>query len=210
MEPGQHPQEATIGDAAIRYTLSIPEGDPNGAPLVLCLHFAGHGAAWFGKGLLEMLIEPAYRSLNPVIVAPDCPGNSWTAPGVDAIVLDLLAAIEKTHQTDPKRVVVTGYSMGGIGTWYFSARHGDRFSAGVPIAGRPSGTLPTIPMFIVHGVDDEIIHISKDRAAARTLAEQGQNVEFRPLKGPTHYQLTAHQDGLTDVPSWLQRVWAKA
>ena len=43
----------------------------------------------------------------------------------------------KCHAIDKAKVVVTGYSMGGAGTWHFAEKYPERFSAAIPVAGRP-------------------------------------------------------------------------
>ena len=212
MEPGLHPQTTTIDGTALRYTLSIPEGLAPGAPLVLCLHYAGHGMQeWYGRGLLATLVEPVLRPLEAVMVAPDClPGLRWTDPAVEALVMKLLDAVAGQFESDLRRVVVIGYSMGGMGAWQYAANHPTRFSAAIPMAGHPAEALPTIPVYIVHSRSDELVPIGPDEAAAAALAAAGQEVVFEALTRPTHYAVAAHAQGLVGVVSWLERMWAKA
>ena len=41
------------------------------------------------------------------------------------------------HAVDMKRIAVTGFSVGGTGSWHFAAKYPERFSAAIPVAGRP-------------------------------------------------------------------------
>lgn len=207
MEAGLHPQTMTIQGQRLRYTLSIPEGLTEQAPLVLCLHYAGHGSPWYGRGLLTQLVEPVLRPLGAVMVAPDCPGPHWADPAVVLRVLALIDTLAQDHKTDPERVVVIGFSMGGMGAWHLAAAHPERFSAAIPIAGRPAGTLPRIPMFIVHSRRDEVVDIQPDEAAAATLEVGGVPVVFKALERPTHYDVQAHADAMDDLVPWLQALW---
>lgn len=211
MEAGLHPQTMTIDGVLLRYTLSIPEGLAPQAPLVLCLHYAGHGTQeWYGRGLLATLVEPALRPLKAVMIAPDClPGRRWTDPDVAALVLKLMDAVAAAQQTDPKRAVVIGYSMGGMGAWKYAADYPERFSAAIPMAGRPADVLPTIPVYIVHSRRDELVDIGPDEAAAAALEAAGQEVVFEALSTPTHYAVAAHAQGLVGAASWLERMWKK-
>jgi predicted peptidase len=43
--------------------------------------------------------------------------------------------IETRYRIDPRRVYLTGLSMGGFGTWHYALAHPTRFAALVPIAG---------------------------------------------------------------------------
>ena len=52
----------------------------------------------------------------------------------------LLAAVEKSYAIDQKKVVVTGFSMGGRGTWDWADKYPDRFSAAIPISGTPAAS----------------------------------------------------------------------
>ena len=209
MEAGLHPQTMTVQGQLLRYTLSVPEGLTAQAPLVLCLHYAGHGSPWYGRGLLAQLAEPTLRPLGAVMIAPDCPGPSWTDPAVVPLVLALMDAIAQRWKTDPGRVVVIGYSMGGMGAWHLAAAQPDRFSAAVPIAGRPSDTLPRIPMFIVHSRRDEVVDIQPDASAAAALSARGVPVVFVPLERPTHYDVQAHADAMGDLVPWLRARWTR-
>ena len=59
------------------YTLAIPAtytGDTP-VPLILALHYGGHGAAYFGFGVLADLVEPALRELEAIILSM-IPGRS--------------------------------------------------------------------------------------------------------------------------------------
>ena len=69
--PGYH--ELTLPDAGRRYTLVIPAGytGQEAVPLVVSLHYGGGGTPFYGRGLLESLIEPALRELGAILVAPD-------------------------------------------------------------------------------------------------------------------------------------------
>jgi len=61
-------------------------------------------------------------------------GFDWEEWGrLDA--LEVLRHAESTLQTDPRRVYLTGHSMGGHGTWIVGATFPDRFAALAPSAG---------------------------------------------------------------------------
>ena len=94
------PQEAgvyklTLADG-LHYTLSLPEGYDRSKswPLVLALHYAGQVTPWYGRGVLEVLVEPALRDLQPIIVAPDARHGTW---GSEAAEADEVIAIGATE-----------------------------------------------------------------------------------------------------------------
>jgi predicted peptidase len=193
------------------YTLSLPKRRQKHPPLVIALHYAGHGSPYFGRGMLETLVEPALRATSPVIVAPDCPSSSWTTSASEDLVLALVDLLSETYSVDPRRVVLTGYSMGGMGTWYLAARHPDRFSAAIPMAGSPRGVdldaLKRMPLYAIHSRADEVVGIAPTEEAVRRLKDAGAPVELVIAEGVPHYQTTRFEPYLEEAVDWLRRVW---
>ncbi|HEY7818151.1 MAG TPA: alpha/beta fold hydrolase, partial [Vicinamibacteria bacterium] len=194
----------------LRYGLSLPKKPKAGAPLVLALHYAGHGAPYYGKGMLESLIEPALRDLGAVIVAPDCPSSSWSTAESEKAVLALLALVSESYQTDPERVVVTGYSMGGMGTWYLVARHPDRFSAAIPMAGSPRDAdldaVASTPLYAIHSRIDEVVPLPPTEDAVSRLKQAGARAELVVVVVP-HYESASFLPHLKKAIPWLRDTW---
>ena len=128
LAPGLHtrtlerPSGPTIG-----YAISVPptHNRTTPAPLVLALHFGVQGgpSLYAGRDVLRLLIGPGLAELGAVIVAPDAIGGGpWTTPENEEAVLGLLDAVMRSYSIDPKRVIVTGFSMGGAGTWHFAGK----------------------------------------------------------------------------------------
>src|SRR5690606_13483480 len=63
-------------------------------------------------------------------VAPLLP-RGWEK--VEQDLLNILADVQSNFRTDSKRVVLTGLSYGGFGTWYMASKHPQLFSAIVPV-----------------------------------------------------------------------------
>lgn len=198
------------GQPAVRYVISLPKGyaPPAAVPLVLALHFAGNpdGAA---QRLFDQLIEPGLKSLGAIIVAPESLGGGWESAENEAAVMALLDAVQAAYSVDSKRIAVTGYSLGGAGTWVFAARHPDRFTAAIPVAGRPSRSVGkwTTPVFAVHSRDDTVMPIEPTRARMKELQDAGVPVQFVELSGITHYETARFADGLKRAVPWLKEVW---
>jgi predicted peptidase len=73
---------------------------------------------------LTSLVEPALRELRAIIVAPDCNGSDWTQSNSEQDVLELLDHVEAAYNIDPNKTLITGYSMGDIGTWPRTTKSG--------------------------------------------------------------------------------------
>lgn len=100
------------------YLLYVPAGLPeNGLyPLLLFLH--GSGARGSDLSLLKSAGPPSFldncSDFPFVVVSPQCPENrNWDNENL----LALLDHIEATFPIDKNKIYVTGYSMGGFGTW---------------------------------------------------------------------------------------------
>jgi poly(3-hydroxybutyrate) depolymerase len=105
---------------------------------------------------------------NYILVAPIAPFGSviphpqhasrWDVPDADQYLMDIITEIAARYNIDYNRVVVAGFSMGGIGAYHQALRLNDRLSAVMASAG--SWTLGTwdglknMPMYLIHGVTD--------------------------------------------------------
>ncbi|MBN2430644.1 MAG: dienelactone hydrolase family protein [Acidobacteria bacterium] len=196
-------------------TLSVPEGysPDRPAPLVVALHYRGPVTPFFGGGMLRELVEPGLRSLNAVMVAPDCPTDRWNDPVSEAAVLELITDVRAAYAVDSEKIILTGYSLGGIGTWYLAARHPGLFCAAIPMA---SGTnaatvqqIRDIPLYVIHSTADKLLTIHKIRGFVEELRRRGVSVEFREVPGVDHFDVTAFVEPLRDAGGWLRRRWER-
>ena len=51
------------------------------------------------------------------------------------MVFEVVDRLAKENQVDPKRIYITGLSMGGFGTFASVARRPDFFAAAIPVCG---------------------------------------------------------------------------
>lgn len=210
------PREA---GADLRYTVALPGGytGERVLPLVLALHYGwpggGRPAPFYGKGVLLGLARPALAPLGAIIVAPDCPGHDWANEGSEAALLDLLAHLEQSYPLDLDRLLLLGYSLGGIGTWYLAARHPARFSAAIPISASPPqeavDRLEGIPLYVIHGRQDELMPIERVEAAVGRLEARGLAVEFVVVEGVTHFETYRFVEPLRAAVPWIRAIWGR-
>ena len=194
---------------SLHYAISVPRDyhrEP--VPLILALHFGGdpRGA---GHAMLQILIQPALGALGAVIVAPDSLGGGWSMPANERAVNALLAAVEKKYTIDPTKVIVTGFSMGGQGTWYWGDKYPDRFSAAIPLAGTPTPSAATwrIPVFAVHSRDDQVQPIGPTEQRIADLKKRGINAQIVVVTGIQHFETDRFVDGLRQAVPWVREVW---
>jgi len=197
------------------YSLAVPAGYTGGepVPMILALHYGGHGAPWFGLGVLLGLVDPGLRELEAIVVAPDCTGDSWTDPQSEQDVLDLLDHVKANYNIDENRTLITGYSLGGIGTWYLAAHHPDRFRAAIVMSGYPPDGIPdddwSMPLYVIHTENDPVVPIERTEAAIAELRDRGFPVEFVVLPGNNHYDTSQFIAPLQETIPWIVNAWRR-
>jgi len=212
--PGLQDLELSRPDEpTIRYAISIPRtySALTPAPLILALHFGvrGRDAAGAGASVMRSLIGPALEGLGAVIVAPDSVQGSWSSPENEKAVTALLDMVLANYAIDKTKVAVTGYSMGGAGSWYFAEKFPERFSAAIPVAGRPPASASgwRLPVLAIHSRDDQVAPFDPTEARIAELQKAGVNAKLIPLTGITHYQTNRFRDALRQAVPWLREVW---
>ena len=199
--------------STIRYGIALPDGydgpGRDARPLVLALHPGGRGE-YYGSSFMTSIVEPGLRSWGAVIIAPDVPDRSWAAPRAERAVLALVEHVLDEHSIDRGRVLVTGFSMGGRGAWYFAARHPELFTGTIVMAGSPGeevDRLTSTPIYLIHSPDDEVVPFEPVVEAYRTLAARGHPVEMRVLPGAGHYMMGAYVPALRFAGAWMLERW---
>ncbi len=181
----------------MKYNIFFPKnyskGQPGGWPLIVFLH----GASERGNDINKLLNHGPHKfvekkNLPFVILSPQCAhGEYWETDKV-MYLLDL--AIEK-HSIDPKKIYLTGLSMGGFGTWQVASHYPERFAAIAPICGGGSRymafKLRNMPVWVFHGAKDTIIPVSKSEEMVYLLQKEGNNPEFTIYPDAAHDSWTA-------------------
>ena len=155
-----------------RYAVFVPTNyAPERAwPAMLYMHGMGErgldGDIHTHHGLGKAIREHADR-FTCIVVMPQCPPDSlWEARTLD-FALATLDAAEAEYRLDPDRVVLTGLSMGGYGTWTLGASHANRFAAFVPICGggdpADAPLLARRPIWCFHGDADPVVPVQRSR-----------------------------------------------
>jgi len=201
----------------LRYTLALPPSfSPDEPyPLILALHYGGKVIPYYGKPYLANLVLPALRELAAIMFAPDCPAEGWTDPLSEKAVLALLQKIQQDYSIDRQRLVITGYSLGAIGTWDFVLKHPRLFSAAIPVSGMPPKgiviTKVSTPFWVIHSFDDELFPLESVRKFVQFCEDQGLSVQLRPVAGINHYDFDRYVPALREVVPWVKSLWkAKA
>lgn len=107
-----------------------------------------------------------------------------------AAALELIDNIIKTKNIDPNRIYLIGLSMGGFGTWEFTARRPELFAAAFPMAGYSDVSqiekIKHIPYWIFHGNIDEWNPVEGSRTMFKLLIEAKADVTYTEYDGANH------------------------
>lgn len=231
METGFLDRSITVAGRSYRYQVYVPadyQSKPNW-PAILFLHGAGERG---DDGLVQTNVglAPAIRkspSRYPAIVIfPQVPRDSqWVGAPADMAVAALQQTM-KEFRVDPKRLYLTGLSMGGHGTWYVAYRNPDLFAAVVPICGWVrefpffKGSVPVVPgdsaavmpnlvqrlaktpIWIFHGEVDQVVNVNGSREPFNALKAASADVRYTELLGLDHNSWDAAY-GSDEFTRWL-------
>lgn len=127
-------------------------------------------------------------------------GYGWN----DAVLTSLLDGVLPGFRADPARVHVTGFSMGGYGTWSLGLHTPSRFASLAPICGGGdvlrARQLAHVPQWVHHGELDDIIPVSASAKMVAALEKADADVTFSRYRELAHDSWT---EAYNDIEFWL-------
>ncbi|MFQ5806758.1 MAG: alpha/beta hydrolase-fold protein [Phycisphaerae bacterium] len=178
-------------------------------PVILFLHGKGecgddgqsHTTVGLGKA-----IRSHPKRFPALVVMPQIPaGRRWEG-SMQVLALATLEATLKEYHVDRARVVLTGLSLGGYGTWLLGARHPETFCALVPICGggdsADADRLARVPIWCFHGEADAVVPVQRSREMVTAVRGAGGRVRYTELRGVPHNCWDAAY-GDPEVIAWM-------
>lgn len=203
----------TLGNTKYKYQVFVPDNwTPNKKwPVILFLHGIGE-SGHDGLAQTDLGIATAIRvnrsRFPAIVVLPQCRKNLWwTDSPMDDLAMAALSQAEKEFQGDPRRIYLTGLSMGGYGTWHLAAKYPGKFAALVPICGGilrpeearvhpPQDKKPyadaakkigsNTPVWIFHGAFDDTVPVTESRRMAEAMKALGGETRYTEYPGVGH------------------------
>ena len=215
VETGFLDRTVTVAGQSYRYQVYVPADYPTkaGWPVIVFLHGAGERGT---DGLLQTTVGlgPAIRReprrFPAIVVFPQAPPDSqWVGAPAEMALAALRQTLSEFH-VEPKRVYLTGLSMGGHGAWYLAYRHPELFAAVAPICGwvqdvpQFRGSVPVVPaesgaavpalarrlaktpIWIFHGEMDAVVPVTGSREPAGALKALSTDVRYTEYLGLNH------------------------
>lgn len=212
-----------ISGITMGYRLFVPEDytPSKSYPLVVFLHGAGQTGSdneaqltvSQGAAVWARPEEQAKRSC--LVLAPQAPAapsgrSGWTrvmavGPGRSGqfepqaqltAAYGVLRKVMLEYTVDPKRVYLTGISMGGYGAFAMAIEHPETFAAVVPIAGGGDPdklkAVAQLPMWIFHAEEDPVIPAKLSRESVKALRAAGGSPRYTEVPRGTFLHPDAH------------------
>ncbi|HWB03520.1 MAG TPA: dienelactone hydrolase family protein [Verrucomicrobiales bacterium] len=184
----------------VHYLLALPpasETKPAGGyPLMLFMHGAGEKGS--DLNLVKKHGPPKLVGKSPelnkfIVVSPQCPAGQR---GWDVVAMKgLIDHIAATQPVDKNRIIITGLSMGGFGTWSFLAKYPDLPVAAVPICGRgkpeTAASFKDVPIHCYHGAKDPTVPQKYSDEMIEALKKAGGKPEYTVFPDAAHDSWTA-------------------
>lgn len=177
------------------FWLSVPdtyEAQQEKMPVILFLH----GASLCGNDLNRVRRYGCLhaismgRDIDALVVAPQNPGGAWNPQRVMAV----LDWVKEHYSLDTNRLYVLGMSLGGYGTFDFTATYPDKIAASMALCGGSSRKdfcgLNRVPLWIIHGTADRDVPLSRSQVIVDAMKACGPTdlLRFDKFKGINHSQ----------------------
>ena len=159
----------TVGAASRNMLVYVPAGLPAGSPLMISMHGLNQDAA-YQQG--QAKFEPIADAGKFLVIFPNGVNKAWDISGNSDI--DFIKAVigyaATNYASDTNRVYLSGFSMGGMMTYYAATKIADQIAAFAPISGYNLGGPNTnssrpIPIIHTHGTADDVVTYSGVQAS---------------------------------------------
>lgn len=182
------PARCSVGELTWNYNVTMTGSLDGGAlPAMISLHGSGgtDRPIGFGGNMGDQHDDsglPPHIRLAPRAMS----GTWWRAEFLDALLDHWLS----TYPIDENQVSLTGFSMGGMGTWAWAAAFPQRFSAISPQAGYGDPRLAVrwrhIPVWAVQGERDRAIWPYQMERTVTAAQAAGCTVRYTLLSEAAH------------------------
>ncbi|BCM91994.1 hypothetical protein IAD21_03873 [Abditibacteriota bacterium] len=201
-EIDSHEREATFTRQSLKtfsgsYLLYLPdhyaEQPKQTWPVLLYLHSSDARSQELQKLKQEGLpyVLRTGTKLPFIVVAPLCSPDEWWDShwSVENVNVLLDEILEKYH-VDSRRIYLTGWSMGGAGSWKLASSFPTRFAAIAPISGKSQtkyvAPLRNTPVWAFHGAEDTTVPVNESQKMVDALQSLGGNVQLTIFPNTGH------------------------
>jgi pimeloyl-ACP methyl ester carboxylesterase len=149
------------------------------------------------------------RGTGSLVLTPSDRGpDGFYAGYAEADTFEAWADVARHYRLDPDWTAVTGYSMGGFGTYRLLARWPDLFSRGWSVVGAPGSvddqlaSLRNTPLLLWNSTEDELVNINTSEQAVKDDTAAGIRFTEDLFLTADHLTLAAN-DQYAPGAAWL-------
>lgn len=177
-------------DGQMNYGVAVGD-DCTDLPLLVYLHGAGERGKniehIYRHGIPKLIKEGL--DINAVVLFPQCPAEFIWNNMVKELKC-LIDSVAEEYGISEDRIVLTGSSMGGYGTWEMGMCYPEMFAAIAPVAGGGvvwrTGKLIKTPVIAYHGDKDTVVPASQSEIMVDFTKRNGGTAELNILKDMGH------------------------
>lgn len=183
------------------FRLDVPKAVNAAAPTALVFGFhgkGGSGAKFASQTGWNQMAAAAQFILVCPDAAPEWPLEVGPAAKDLAFFDAVLAFVRSRHAIDPDRIFVTGMSNGASFTHLLASERDGVVAAIAPHSGKLGAyalnginAATKYPVFVIHGVADTTVPVSRAREARDLYAFEGHEVLYREIPGLGHKWATS-------------------
>ncbi len=220
-----------------RWTASIEaDGGPPALPLLVYLHGYDPQLDLINWAMFPVGLTLLAEELGACLAMPFGRSNTDYQGIGEQDVLTVVDQMQQRYGTDPRRVVLVGYSMGGMGAWTIGARFSERVAGLLVVAGRAdygvwhgldlaelpawerrlveaqflpaqASRLRSMPVLAFHGALDPLVRVEEARVAVAHARAAGADARLIVLPEGDHWII---EEALAHSASreWLGEVLA--
>ena len=196
------------------FWLYTPSNAREGMPLIVYLHgVTGKGddpkQLLESEDFVQWLVGGQFGDLPAYVLIPQLPSRQkdWIA-AADSVV-GMIRLVAEECAVDEANISLSGFSMGGAGTWFLGATHADLFARIAPLSGgiKPTERMTTalcgLPIRAFVGSADTVISPQSTGDCAALLTERGADIEVTEYEGAGHTDVPEKAYLESDLLLWL-------
>jgi hypothetical protein len=198
------------------YAIYVPRGPrPRGGyGLTLLLHSLGANYNQFGDTRNQSQLGE--RGAGSIVIMPEGRGpDGWYYGQTGADTFEVWADVAKRYRLDPSWTSISGYSMGGYGTYKLATQYPDLFARANPVVGPPGlgvwvppadpepggaasntnrmlASVRNVPFMIWDGAADELVPVAGALTQANTFDSLGYRYVFDLFTSADHFALAVN------------------
>jgi len=180
-------------------------------PLIIALHWGLDSYPGINRDFMAGFLEPAFDGLGAILTAPVRIGSDWTDANNEDAIMEMIAGLQRKFPINPRQILLTGYSMGGIGSWAVGARHQDTFVGILSISAQPPAEavdiLWRVPIYVIHSRQDEYFPFKDVQPIVDELKRQGADITWHPLTNGTHFDTGSFISAVQASHPWIRSLW---